>query len=392
MNIDKINSSINLGVIIDIKLDAGGALHMTQSHLFFLEKLRRSNRNLNIFLIATNKKLFLFLKKNYNFKIFLYEKDFFFNRLSNYLYKIFINFYLINSNFEIFLKKKKINLVYFSTPSYLVLLFKKLSFIYTVFDLINKNLENLKEHDKSVIKIRNKSYKHASLYAKKISITNNERRKNFIKNYDCASSKISTIQFPPNVCLTKTASKDIKINFPDNKIKYYMLYPAQYWSHKNHSYIIKSMARFKSSKLKDMGCIFTGFDKGHLKYLQKLSKKEGVHSKIIFFNYLPNEQLVYLYKKCFCVLFPSLIGFDSFPLYESFYFKKMIIYNQYSIDKLFNDNIIPLDIKKYNSLEKKILNFKNKKIFYKKKILVNFKLYNDIFDQLENRYFNLFLK
>ncbi len=385
------NQKTNLGVIIDIKLNAGGALHMTQSNLFFLEKLNKNNNLLKISLIVTNKTLFFFLKKNYNFKVYLYEKNLFHKRLLNYLYKKFNKFYSIHSDLEIFLKKRKINYAYFGTPSYLVLLFKKLSFIYTVFDLIDKKLRNLKEHNNNVVDIRNKSYKHAALYSKKIFITNDKRKKLFIRSYNCNPSKIFTIQFPPNVCLTKPISKRLNLNFSDKNINSFLLYPAQYWSHKNHSYIIKSMKKFKSKKLKNIGCVFTGFDKGNLNYLKKLSQKEGVSSKIIFFDYLANEKLVYLYKKCFCVLFPSLIGFDSFPLYESFFFKKMIIYNKYSIDQRFNENIIPLDIKNYSDLEKKIKLLKKKKHFYNKKINSNFKFYNKFFNKLEKQYQDLIL-
>lgn len=385
------NQTTNLGVIIDIKLDAGGALHMSQSHLFFLEKLKRKNKNFNVSLITTNKKSYSFFKKKYNFKIFLYEKNLFSIRLLNYFYKNFFKYLSLDSHLETFLKQKKINLVYFSSPSYLVLLFKNLSFIYTVFDLIDKKLENLKEHNKSTVIIRNKSYKHASLYAKKISITNNQRRKIFIKNYNCKSSKIFTIQFPPNVCLANIVSKNVKINFPNKKIKSYMFYPAQYWSHKNHSYIIKSIQKFKSRKLKNIGCIFTGYDKGYLDYLRNLAIKEKVQDKIIFFNYLTNNELVYLYKNSFCVLFPSLIGFDSLPMYESFFFKKIILYNQNSIDKVFNKNIIPLDINNFYDLEKKILLLKSNKIFYDKFVLNNFQFYKQKFLQLEKSYYKLFI-
>ena len=385
------DQTTNLGVIIDIKLDAGGALHMSQSHLFFLEKLKRKNKNFNVSLITTNKKSYSFFKKKYNFKIFLYEKNLFSIRLLNYFYKNFFKYLSLDSHLETFLKQKKINLVYFSSPSYLVLLFKNLSFIYTVFDLIDKKLENLKEHNKSTVIIRNKSYKHASLYAKKISITNNQRRKIFIKNYNCKSSKIFTIQFPPNVCLANIVSKNVKINFPNKKIKSYMFYPAQYWSHKNHSYIIKSIQKFKSRKLKNIGCIFTGYDKGYLDYLRNLAIKEKVQDKIIFFNYLTNNELVYLYKNSFCVLFPSLIGFDSLPMYESFFFKKIILYNQNSIDKVFNKNIIPLDINNFYDLEKKILLLKSNKIFYDKFVLNNFQFYKQKFLQLEKSYYKLFI-
>ena len=79
------NQTLNLAIILDIKLDSGGALHMSQSHLFFLEKLNR--KKLNIFIIATNKDLYNYLKKKYKFKIFFYDKDFFLTKLLNYLYK-----------------------------------------------------------------------------------------------------------------------------------------------------------------------------------------------------------------------------------------------------------------------------------------------------------------
>ena len=67
------NQTINLALILDIKLDSGGALHMAQSQIFFLQKLKKFNKNLNISLIITNKELFLEFKKNYNFKVFFLQ-------------------------------------------------------------------------------------------------------------------------------------------------------------------------------------------------------------------------------------------------------------------------------------------------------------------------------
>jgi glycosyltransferase involved in cell wall biosynthesis len=386
------NQTINLALVLDIKLDSGGALHMAQSQIFFLQKLKKFNKNLNISLIITNKELFLEFKKNYNFKVFFYNKKNFFIKLLNYLYKKIIQYIVIDSHFEFFLKKKKINLVYFSSPSYLVLLFRNLNFIYTVFDLVEKKLENLSEHKESIISIRNKCYKHSAIYADKIFITNDQRKKIFINNYNCQEEKVFTIQFPPSLCSPKIESKKVVISFLNKKVNSYMLYPAQYWSHKNHSYIIKSMSRFRSSHLKNLGCIFTGNDKGYLSYLQILAKKQGVEEKIIFFNYLSNNQLVYLYNNSFCVLFPSLIGFDSFPLYESFYFKKMIIYNQYLIDKSYKNNVISLDIKKFDDLERKLLYFNQYKKHFKKKVSTNLQFYKKIFFQNENYFYNLLLK
>ena len=98
-----------------------------------------------------------------------------------------------------------------------------------------------------------------------------------------------------------------------------------------------------------------------------------------------------MYKKCLCVVFPSLIGFDSIPMYESFYFKKIIIYNQKTIDNHFNKNIVPLDINKLNDLGKKILSIKNNDKLCKKIIKNNSVFYKEKFQKLENYYSDLLL-
>ena len=61
-----------------------------------------------------------------------------------------------------------------------------------------------------------------------------------------------------------------------------------------------------------------------------------------------------------------------------------------TIDKVYNENIIPLDIKKYDDLEKKILSLKNNNKLYKKVVLNNFQSYKKKFFKLENYYRNLF--
>ena len=183
------NQIINLALILDIKLDSGGALHMSESQIFFLQELKTVSKNLNISLVVTNKELFFEFKKKYKFEIFFYNKKNFLIKLLNFLYKKLIKYITIDSHLEFFLKNKKINLVYFSSPSYLVLLFRNLNFIYTVFDLVEKKLENLPEHGKSVVAVRNNCYEHSSIYASKIFITNNQRKKIFINNYNCQKKK-----------------------------------------------------------------------------------------------------------------------------------------------------------------------------------------------------------
>jgi glycosyltransferase involved in cell wall biosynthesis len=73
---------------------------------------------------------------------------------------------------------------------------------------------------------------------------------------------------------------------------------------------------------------------------------------VIFFDFLSDEDIVYLYKNCYAVVVPTYVGTVSFPLIEAFYFKKPIIANSVILDDLYKTKILNLDISHPDSLEK----------------------------------------
>ena len=165
--------------------------------------------------------------------------------------------------------------------------------------------------------LRNKSYFVKS--AKKIIVGTLENKKKFCNYYDVSKNKLDVIKFPPNLCTIK--SNISNINNIDIKKNFFLLYPDQYWKHKNHKYIIDTFIKYKKEKfLKDLFLICSGHDKGELDKLKKIVKKNKLENKIKFLNYISDEELIYLYKNCFGLVFPSYIGSHSFPLYEGFLF------------------------------------------------------------------------
>ena len=113
--------------------------------------------------------------------------------------------------------------------------------------------------------------------------------------------------------------------------------------------------------------IFTGHDKGNLKFIKNKINNLGIMNEVIILNYISEEEICYLYKHCFAVAFPSLIGSQSLPLFESFFFQKPVMYNEKILDQFYANATLPLNIDDYQNLG-----------FNIEKIINNPKLINDI--------------
>ncbi len=370
-------------LILDIKPDSGGGIGMCLTIINYIEKLSLNNFTI----ITTYRSTSDLLSKKYNIKNYFYDKNNFFNKFINFIFKYKI---VPVSSFESYLKKLKIDEIFFLSPSYLNMLIKNINYIYTVWDLshLKENLINLPEHDIDTRRVRDRAYKEASKKAKFIIIGTAENKNFFIKNYECNSSKMKVIKFLPFIC--RLNYKETNINNTEKKHKNYILYPAQYWEHKNHQFLIDFFDEYNlDDKISNISLICTGHDKGRLQYLKKLIEKKNLIEKITLLNYVSDEELAELYKNSIAVVFPSYIGSHSFPLYEAFYFRKPVLYNQDILSKEFQDLVYLINIQSKKNLYDKIcLMIEDKK--KKEKIINNaekkfFEIFNEqkIVEQLK---------
>ena len=219
-------------LIIDVKPDAGGGIGMCLSKLNYFRKIQKEN----FLVVSTYKSTSLFLKKNIKSIMFFIIKSGPVNKIINFYSKKIRFFY---SSFEKFLEENKVNKIFFLSPSYLNLLIQKINYIYTVWDLshLEKNLDKLPEHSREVKNIRDKCYQLAANNASYIIIGTKENKSKFIKRYNCKNKKLKILKFKPFIC-NKNKIKISEINHLYRNQKNFFLYPAQYWSHKNHEFLI----------------------------------------------------------------------------------------------------------------------------------------------------------
>jgi glycosyltransferase involved in cell wall biosynthesis/2-polyprenyl-3-methyl-5-hydroxy-6-metoxy-1,4-benzoquinol methylase len=106
----------------------------------------------------------------------------------------------------------------------------------------------------------------------------------------------------------------------------YALYPANFWSHKNHRVLFVALARFfRDHPDTSLHVVLVGslLDQGETvrDALDRLGLTERVH----VLGYVPEEDLAALWKGTFCLLFPSLYEGFGIPVLEAMRYGKPVI-------------------------------------------------------------------
>ena len=104
----------------------------------------------------------------------------------------------------------------------------------------------------------------------------------------------------------------------------------------------------KSSAL---SAVFCGDDKGYLGDLKEYTKNLNLDNKVLFLNFVSNEQISFLYKNCFALTMPTFSGPTNIPPWEAFYHKKPVFYSSiFDIDKEYKDSVFYIDPLDENTL------------------------------------------
>ena len=98
----------------------------------------------------------------------------------------------------------------------------------------------------------------------------------------------------------------------------YLIYPANFWKHKNHEMLIEA---FRLATLKGlpatMKLVCTGTPDGRQQFLIEKTLSMGLDHRIVFPGYLPNNELAFLLSNCMGMIFPSLYEGFGLPVIEA---------------------------------------------------------------------------
>jgi glycosyltransferase involved in cell wall biosynthesis len=98
----------------------------------------------------------------------------------------------------------------------------------------------------------------------------------------------------------------------------YLLYPAQFWPHKNHANLLYALKRLKDQDNLRFPLVLVGSNKRNQAYIQQLTQQLGLVDQVHFLGFVPEEDLVTLYQGAFALTFMSFGGPDNIPPLEAF--------------------------------------------------------------------------
>jgi len=373
--------------------ESGGSYHQSFKTFKILSEIKEFRFD---FLTLDSKNKNNTTEKNFiNYNVNFIDK-LFFTFYSLNIFKSILKKFKIKNRFEKFITKNKFDFILFLGGSRLSIFCDKIdyaTYIYEFHHIFRPDLPEYKgwadfDFRESILKTN---------VSKSLLIIVDTKKKvdDLIKYYNCYDKKIKIIPLNPNISKSKSpdfnsCSENIK-NYI-NSSKEYFFYPAQYWSHKNHYYILEALKILNEKYGKKVNFIFTGHKKNNFDYLNKKTKEFNLESQISFFEYVKDEDIKILYENCKGLVYPSLIGYACLPLYEAFYFEKPVFYTKDLLDLSLKNFVNEIDITNPYTLVDEINNFKNNngKIIEKIKDAKKFFLENLSDEKIKSQYTNFF--
>ena len=137
--------------------------------------------------------------------------------------------------------------------------------------------------------------------------------------YQIPPERIKVIPFPTpqftlnaSDCLEQVIFE--KYNIPDK----YLFYPAQFWAHKNHANLLLAVKWLRDKYNLTFPVVFSGSNKGTQQYIKELTAELELSKQVHFVGFVPQEDLISLYRNAFALTFVTFFGPDNLPPLEAF--------------------------------------------------------------------------
>ena len=202
----------------------------------------------------------------------------------------------------------------FTAPTYQE---QKIPTVCTIYDLQYKTYpEFFTELD---VDQRDHNFKEACRKATLLVAISDYSRDSAITHGNLDPLRIRTIylRMPQNVLLETDHANRVLERFGLTP-KQYLMYPANFWKHKNHQVLLTSFGMACHKGLpKNIKLICTGAPGPQKDWLMKAAQVMNLSERVLFPGYLPTEELFSLMTNCGGLVFPSLYEGFGMPVIEA---------------------------------------------------------------------------
>lgn len=160
------------------------------------------------------------------------------------------------------------------------------------------------------IKVRDEDYEAVIKNAAHIIVSSQDAQKDLMTFFPTDKSRVSVLPFM-NLLEPEDWSADPRMIVDEYKLpQKFLIFPSQFWVHKNHRIVFEALKIIKSKGLKDIKIVFTGqnFDyraPKHFDELMAIKDQYGISEQVIYLGLLPRHKQLQLMRAAAAVLQPS---------------------------------------------------------------------------------------
>ena len=185
-------------------------------------------------------------------------------------------------------------------------------------------------------------------------------RETFCEKYNFPAERAQTIYIAIQNRFNKEDDTILdKLSIRDQE---YVVYPANFWEHKNHKLLLNAFSMYISRQGK-MKLVLTGNPLEQTAYYNSLLEKLGIAERTVITGYVSNEQLYSILKNAKGLIYPSLFEGFGIPVVEAMYLHKSIACsNLTSLPEIGCDSIYYFNPKNPDEILKGIIYIENQEI------------------------------
>jgi glycosyltransferase involved in cell wall biosynthesis len=326
--------SIRIGVIFDQRPGIGGGYHQALNSALMMLEIPKELAEPIFF---TTNKADISVLKNHGIDVKEIKLSFI-EKLKDKIRQKILNKYILKvlkkiqkySSFEKKLLKHKVDLVYFLSPTYLPQKLEKLNYITTLWDLCHRDDPEFPEvRQNKEFERRDDNYKKILPKATAILVDSDLSKQNVLNRYGIDFERVHIIPFQPSriILEKKKLNNNQKINIHKKfNVESYIFYPAQFWPHKNHIYLLNGLHLLDKNYGIKVAAIFSGNDTGNKKYVENFAFKLNLQNRIRFIGYVSDEEMLELYQQSIALVMPSYFGPTNLPPLEAFKLGVPVLY------------------------------------------------------------------
>lgn len=312
------NKKLKIAVFVNTKLKVGGGFTYAFS---IIKKLMELDDKDYVFVYYCDNVETISFLKQYNIKAILLPVK------SKIKSVIGLGLFSRRISIEDILNQDEIDLAYLLGPFSIWKELGNIRFIFTIHDLGHRDVLAFPEvYNNKEFERREDVYKNGAIKSF-YTIVGSEIQKRKLNNlYGVELHKISILPFLPNLNLLNYSKEktDIFEKFDINGR--YIFYPAQFWAHKNHVYILNGIKEYEDRYSQKIDVVFSGADYGTLSHVQRVAKELNLDNRLHYVGFVSEKDMASLYNNAIALVMPTYIQNTNIPPLEAFMLEIPVLY------------------------------------------------------------------